>query len=143
MNRKHLKRGAIATGLLIGAFALTSHAEPGERMMKRMAEKLDLTTEQQASIAEIRANYGGNREEMKAKRAEVKALVNSGEVDAAAELAATHARDAVYRRAQMRAELSEILTPEQLTQMEALIEERQSRGKRQHRRGFDDSNTGR
>lgn len=144
MTRKILKRGALATGLLVGAFALTAHAQPGERMIERLSQKLDLTAEQTASLKDIRANYGPNREEAKAKRAEVKALVDNGEVDAAAELAATHAREAVYRRAQMRAEVSQVLTPAQMAEMETLIEQRkEKRERRGHgRRGFEDSSTG-
>ncbi len=139
---KLTKRSALATGVLLGALALTAHAQPGERMFERMSKKLDLTAEQQASVREIRAEYGGNREEALAKRAEIKALVDSGEVDAAAELAATHAREAVYRRAEMRNALSQVLTPEQLAEMEALTEQRMEQGRRGRQRGGRDNTTG-
>ena len=141
MTRTKTAVTALTTGLLVSAFALAAHAGPGERI----ARKLGLTEDQQASVEQIRETYRPNRDEVRAKRSDVRALVENGEVDAAAELAATHAREAVYRRAQMRAELSEVLTPEQMAELESLMEQRmnnRSRAGRGQRSQAQDSDFG-
>lgn len=83
-----------------------------------LGEALGLTEAQQENMAALRAEFVPSRGERDAQREEVVALANSGDVDGAAALAATQASDAVYQRAEMQRRLAEILTPEQLAQLE-------------------------
>lgn len=119
----------IAAAVLISAAALSAHADRGDHF----ARALDLTEAQQESMREIRETYGVNREQRQANKAEIQALVESGNVDAAADMAAKLASESVYRRAEMRQRMSEILTPEQMEQLEAMRSKRQTRGNRARR----------
>ena len=116
----------VAIGILSGAFVASAGAHPADRL----AEQLALSETQQQSLASLRAEYAPLRETAQAQRKEVIALVKSGDVDGAAALAAEQARDRVYQRAEMRRRMAEILTPEQLAQMEEL---RSSRPDREHK----------
>ena len=117
-----------AVSILAVAFVASAGAHPGDRF----AEKLGLSELQQQSLATLRAEYAPLREAAREQRKEVMALVESGDVDGAAALAADQARDRVYQRAEMQRRMAEILTPEQLAQMEEL---RSSRPDRFHRKG--------
>lgn len=116
----------MAIGILAVAFVASADAHPGDRL----TEKLGLSESQQQSLETLRAEYAPLREGEQAKREEVMALVKSGDVDGAAALAADQARDRVYQLAEMQRRMAEILTPEQLAQMEEL---RMSRPDREHK----------
>ena len=110
----------LAIGLVSGLLASSVGAHPGDRITKQ----LDLTEAQRQSLAEIRAELRTSRESAQTRREQVVALVKGGNVDGAAALAAEQARERVYRRAEMRRRVSEVLTAEQLKEMEALRMER-------------------
>ena len=106
----------LGIGILVAGLAVAASAHPFDRV----GEELGLTDVQQESVAALRAEFSSARETIHGQREEVIALVNSGNVDAAADLAARQARERVYQRAEMRRRLAEILTPEQLVQMDEL-----------------------
>ncbi|MEM6638412.1 MAG: Spy/CpxP family protein refolding chaperone [Pseudomonadota bacterium] len=135
MTSTHFNPRTVLISVFLTAWAAGAHAEPGQRNFDRLAKKLNLTTEQQASVEQIRAAYTPDRDARQAQREEVKALVESGNADAAADLAASHAREAVLRRAQMRNELSQVLTEDQMQQLDAMMEKRRDRSGKQRRRG--------
>ena len=106
----------LAIGFLSAVFAVSTGAHP----MERIAERLGLSEAQQQSLTSLRAEFATARDAAQDQREEVIALVKSGNVDAAADLAAIQARDRVYQRAEMRRRMAEILSPEQLAQMEEI-----------------------
>ena len=116
----------VAIGIISGAFVASAVAHPGDRL----AQQLGLNEAQQQSLATLRTEYAPLKEVAQAQRKEVMALVKSGDVDGAAALAADQARDRVYQRAEMQRRMAEILTPEQLAQMEEI---RSSRPDREHK----------
>ena len=109
---------SIVLVVLIGMLTSAVAQSVDVHRTERLARELALTEAQQEGLAALRAEYAPTREAFDTSREEVIALVKSGSVDAAAELAASHARDRVYRRAEMHRRLAEILTPEQLAQMD-------------------------
>ena len=125
----------VAIGVFAGAFVASVSAHPGDRL----AEHLGLSETQQQNLATLRTEFAPLREAAKTQREEVIALVKSGDVDGAAALAADQARDHVYQRAEIQRRMAEILTPEQLAQMEELRSSRPDRknkgrsGGRRHR----------
>ena len=119
-------------GVAMSGFALQSAAEPPRRI-ERLAHQLDLTEAQQTALADLREEFRGARSGMRESRNEVGELIKSGQSDAAADLAAQAARDRVYRSAERRSRLAEILTPEQLAQMDELQSDRRGRGHRSRR----------
>ncbi|MBK6598080.1 MAG: Spy/CpxP family protein refolding chaperone [Proteobacteria bacterium] len=118
----------VAIAIISGAFVASAVAHPGDRL----AEQLGLSEAQQQSLASLRAEYAPRREVAQAQREQVLALVESGDVDGAAALAADQARDHVYQRAEMQRLMAESLTPEQLEKMEEI---RSSRPDRKHKGG--------
>lgn len=116
----------VATGILFSALVTPAVAHPGDRL----TQQLGLSEAQQQSVAALRAEYAPLRKAAQAKREEVATLIKSGDVDGAATLAANQARDRVFQRVEMRRRMAEILTPEQLAQMEEI---RSSRPNREHK----------
>ncbi len=110
---------------LSASFAFSAGAQP----MHRMAEKLGLTEEQQQSLAELREQQRASREDQRAQREAISEANKSGDVDSAADLAASQARDRVYQQAEMRQQLEAILTPDQLVQWDEM-QDRRSQGHR-------------
>lgn len=121
----------MATAILSGAFTTSVSAHPGDRL----ADQLGLSDTQQQNLASLRAEYAPLRETSQAQREEAIALVKSGDVDGAAALAADQARDRVYQLAEMQWRMAEILTPEQLAQMEEIRSSRPDRFEKKGRRG--------
>lgn len=119
---------ALGIGIVGVWFAVAASAHPFDHI----SEELELTEAQQESMAALREEFASTRKTFHSQKEEVVALVSSGNVDAAADLAANQARERVYQRAEMRRRLAEILTPEQLVQMDELRSsgKRFSRGRR-------------
>ena len=111
----------IVMGMLV-VLALQSAADPTPA--HRLTQALDLTSEQQESVAAVFEARKSTRMATKEQFDEVRSLIAAGEVEAAADLAAQQARERVYSMAELRSELVEILTPEQLEQLDTLRAER-------------------
>ena len=122
---------SIVIGILTGAFAVSVNASPPDRL----AERLGLTDAQEESLTSLREEYAPIRDLLQAQREELIAMVKAGNVDAAAELASSQARERVYQRAEMQRRLAEILTPEQLSKMEDIRSGRPNRHMKGRRRG--------
>ena len=105
-----------------GPFGVGFHSQ-----MNRMIEKLDLTGEQAVEVEKLMSEQSGQRGSMIQGVSEIHKLIDQGYVDQAAEQAANSARDRVYKMAETKRRLSEILTPEQLAKMEELKQRRKER----------------
>jgi len=117
---------AVVFSLALGALA-PAFAE--HRGFDRMANKLGLSDEQVTAIQELQSDRGDQRESRRELREEIKQLIESDQVDAAATLAGEAASERIYRLAEKRAAMAGILTAEQLAQWDAM---KQKRGKRGH-----------
>lgn len=111
----------------------------------RLAEALDLTEEQQAVFASFKEDMDDAREEVKeaseALRDAVKADAQDGEIDVRGLKKLVDAkieaqRDLAYLRIDHLSELAEILTPEQLAELQEMREERGERGPGHHGKGY-------
>ena len=122
---------SIAFGLLTVAVATSASASPSDRL----AERLGLTEAQESSLTSLREEYAPSRDSAQAQREEIIAMVKAGNVDAAAELASSQARERVYQRAEMQRRMSEILTPDQMSEMETIRSSRSNRHIKGRRRG--------
>jgi Spy/CpxP family protein refolding chaperone len=103
----------------------------GEKFMNRMADRLQLTTEQRSSVQAVlqksqpqRANL---KEKMQANRKALKELARSGNSDSSqiAELAQERGQlvaDMIVQRSKVRGEIREILTDAQREQLDQMRE---------------------
>ena len=103
--------------LVMGSFcaALTMQTNAGP---PPFIEEMGLSQDQQAQLSEFHDQLRDQRKAMLEQRREFEALIKSGRVDAAADLAAQNARERTYKIAERRAQLAEILTPEQIEKLE-------------------------
>ncbi len=144
MNRKLWKvlPGTVLAGMMLASAASWSGAHPrgpegGEgRMPGHVFEQLDLEAEQREQIKTLAES---SREESKADHQrrweieealrEMRADFNADEAHALAdELGAISARSA-YRMAQTQSAIFQVLTPEQRTELDQLIEQHKERRK--------------
>ncbi len=121
----------VVIGVLASAHGLQASAE--DHRLERMTRKLDLTTEQVEAIQNLNEQISINRPKRGESRKEVVALIDEGQVDAAANLAAENARTRTFQRAERRAGMVEILTPDQFEEWTER-KERRDRGGREHGR---------
>lgn len=117
-----------------------AQAFEGVRAMKQ----LDLTDEQKAQIKELSAQRKTASVDFRTQQQEIRDLVEAGDVNAAAEVAATQARTRVTNMAEQKMAFEAILTAEQLEQLKTQQAERQLKReqrieKRQSRRDSSDS----
>jgi Spy/CpxP family protein refolding chaperone len=115
--------------------------EPGERHMERVLERLDLTEEQRAELEQklpqFRETIQPSMERLREARASMNDLIHAEQLDegairqAAAEVAEIEA-DVAVARAQHFQEMRQILTPEQLEELQQM---RKQRGERRGPRG--------
>ena len=125
----NLKYNQIAAGLIIGLLlgtllgasplrwkirSLWDHRTPQERILGRISSRLDLSSEQKTKVAAI----------LEAKRVKIDALFAEGRSKFQAV------------RMETRAEIRNILTPEQIKKFEVLEAEMDARFNRQKRRHF-------
>ncbi|MBX2847569.1 MAG: hypothetical protein KTR16_04565 [Acidiferrobacterales bacterium] len=87
--------------------------------------QLDLSEDQKNQIKAQFQQRKENSLDTLNQRKEVLSLIEAGDVDSAAEIAATRARTRVANIAEKKIALEAILSPEQLDQLNALIAERQ------------------
>lgn len=88
-------------------------------------KQLDLSDEQKAQIKDL---FGQRKElaaEAQTQRSEIRSLIEAGDINAAAEIAATQARARVTNISEKKLAVESILTPEQLTELNTLQAERQ------------------
>jgi len=141
-SKRILKRGAVASAaaLLLMAGAATAEDYGGKRHggmrfnLERMADKLDLSDSQVTQIQQLIETNRPEKGSRKAHKAQMKELIEQGNVDQAAELAAEAARQRVYSRTNFKNGLSQILTAEQLAKMEEFKERRKERRERRKER---------
>ena len=141
-SKLNLKRGALASAvaLMLIAGAATAKDHGGKRHggmgfnLERMADKLELSESQVTQIQQLIDTTRPEKGSMKARKAQMKELIEQGNVDQAAELAAEAARQRVYNRTNFKNGLSQILTAEQLAQMEEFKERRKERRERRKER---------
>ena len=122
----------ITVGVFANVIALQS-ATADDRRLERMAHRLELNSEQVEAIRSLNEYAGVSKVDRRAMRLEVQSLIEAGQVDAAADLAASNARESTYSRAERRTAMSEILTPEQFEKWSA-TRERRSHGHRRNGR---------
>ncbi|MFU8763346.1 MAG: Spy/CpxP family protein refolding chaperone [Haliea sp.] len=140
------RAGALALVLATAAVAGPVSAWPGEegrseRMLGKMSSHLDLSAEQQASVAglmaEARAAGAADRERMREIKTQMRAQANSADAGAnqalADELGAITARSA-YRMTETRAAVRALLSEEQRSKLEAMEAQRDEHG-RKHGKG--------
>ncbi|SDJ58249.1 Spy/CpxP family protein refolding chaperone [Microbulbifer yueqingensis] len=134
----------VASALAIPGFAMADHhghhGDKGphhERMLERMAEKLELTEEQKA---QIKANHEANRaehrklrEEMHKVREEVSEALDSGADQATLDELASRLGalqiEKMRQRREMHEQLKAVLTDEQKAKLEQMHSERKDRWK--------------
>ena len=102
--------------LMMGVLSAATSAHPFEHI----TDELDLTEAQELDLSSLRAEFVPVKDTANAQREGVMELVNSGDIDAAADMAANQARERVYQRAEIQRRLAEILTPEQFSQMQEI-----------------------
>jgi len=111
--------------------------ESGDRMIKRMSKRLDLSEEQQTSLADLfksRAEqHTSMRDKTRSLHDTLRGLDSSSEtyakdLQSAKELAASLAVEKIDERASMRTDIAKILTPEQLAKFEDGMKQRGERG---------------
>lgn len=143
MNRLNRTRlvAAVLAGTLVGATAMTgayARAQDGERMVNRMAERLELSEEQVAGVRAVIDRHTDARRElsdrMRQRQADVRALTEGESLDeealrAAADAQADVMADRIVLRATVRSEIRAVLDPEQREAFDAMQSERRgSRG---------------
>lgn len=156
MNRiaKRATLGAVSAGLVAMSFALASWAAPHdghrpdfkpERMIERMADKLDLSAEQRSAATEIvtetsEATRAG-REELRSLREQLHAMRGAFDEQAARQISdeiGAVTADMIYRRTSSHAAIYALLSPEQREEFDEMTEKRRKDGKgprRHHRFG--------
>lgn len=140
------RAGALALVLAAAAVAGPVSAWPGEegrseRMLGKMSSHLDLSAEQQASVAGLMAAArdagAADRERMREVKTQLRAQANSADAGAnqalADELGAITARSA-YRMTETRAAVQALLSEEQRSRLEAMEAQRGEHG-RKHGKG--------
>lgn len=141
-----LRAGALALVLAAAAVAGPVSAWSGEqgrseRMLGKMSSHLDLSAEQQASVAglmaEAREAGAADRERMREIKMQLRAQANSADAGAnqalADELGAITARSA-YRMTETRTAMQALLSEEQRSKLEAMEAQRGEHG-RKHGKG--------
>lgn len=134
-----LTLGGLGTAVASGKFGHGSDGMMGGRMLDRMAEKLDLTAEQQSQAEDIMV---GNFKEMRENKRAIKDLrtelhkldptaadYKQKSEQLAADIAAATEK-MVLMRSEQRQAFNEILTDEQRTELAALKDKWQERGHR-------------
>ena len=105
--------------------------------LERLAERLDLTDEQRAQVKGIIENSQQQmlalREEMRANRDEIKALIRQDGYDERAVRRVAndqgdHLAELIMLRTRQRAEIADVLTDTQLAQLDAMRERKHGRG---------------
>jgi Spy/CpxP family protein refolding chaperone len=123
--------------------------EPGERHMERVLEQLDLTEEQRAELEQklpqFRETIQPSMERLREARSGLTDLIHADQLDevairqAAAEMAEIEG-DVAVARARHYQELRQILTPEQLEELQQMRRQmdqrRGPRGRRPHGGGY-------
>lgn len=136
LSKQNMKRSAltiaIALTLMTGAAVAKGSGHKGgghNSPIERMIEKLDLTDAQVIQVEELMGDRPNKRE----SRAQIKELMDQGNVDQAAEQAANAARERVYQKAKFKSGLEQILTTEQLAKMEQNELRKKKREERRNR----------
>ncbi|MEQ9462388.1 MAG: Spy/CpxP family protein refolding chaperone [Haliea sp.] len=141
--RSAIRTSALVLALATAAVAAPASAWPGEGgpgpMAGRMIQHLDLTAEQQASVAEIMARSreagAADHERMREIKTQLRAQSDSFDAGAtqalADELGQITARS-TYRMTETRAAVNALLNEEQREKLEAL---EAKRGERKHGKG--------
>lgn len=110
-----------------------SDADGKNRTSNRIIKKLDLSDDQAVQVTALFADRK-NRSTTRQERAEqMRALIEAGNVDQAADMAANNAREKVLNRAVIQESLKAILTEEQLVELAESQNGRKGRGNRRSR----------
>lgn len=91
----------------------------------RAMKQLDLTDIQKEQLKELYSQRKEGVSTGRSQRNEIRNLINLGDVNNAAEIAATQARERVANIAETKQAVAAILTAEQLTELNTLQAERQ------------------
>jgi len=113
----------LAASVLI--FSTAASARPSHE--NYFVEQLGLSEEQATAVKELRQEKRSTMKDSREEREQVKTLIEAGDTEAAAELAAELAKKHVYSKAEFRSKLSTILTTEQMEAFDAMPKKR--RGK--------------
>ncbi len=151
MKRKILLVTLLSAGLIAAGGTALAHKGGGwrggegprmERMMERMAERLELDEEQRASIQAIieqnRPAMQEHRRAMRENRQALHELMRGGTADeptvrSLAEAQGDLTAEMIVERALMMQSIREVLTPEQQARAERMMERRMGR---HHGRGW-------
>lgn len=90
-------------------------------------KQLDLSEEQQSQLKELTSQRKEVAIEARSQRNQIQDLIESGDVNGAAEIAASQARERVSKMADKKMAIEAILTPEQLQQLSDLKAQRQAK----------------
>ncbi len=104
----------------------------------KMFDSLDLTEEQEAALNALHKEKRASFHDRRAHHDDIQQLIEEGQVEAAADLAAENARQHIRSRAEFQSKLAEILTPEQMEQFKAEKGERHKHHKKMFRKKMSD-----
>lgn len=121
------KAGAVT--LLLGAFSASVLANG---KMDRVVKLLELTPDQTASLQAFHAEHKEKKAARKNNRKEVKALLDAGDVDGAAALAAEQASARVYNMAKAKQALAKFLSDEQIEKLHQIKKRRMKNKAQKH-----------
>lgn len=111
----------------------------GERMLKRMSKKLDLTDEQKVAVGKLMEEKRDQKVASKDKMVELHKAIRdldptadnyTQQLNKAKQTAADMAMQRVDSKASMKAEMQKILTGEQLAKLDEMMEKMEKRHKR-------------
>ena len=96
----------------------------------RTLRQLELTEEQSALVRELLTAQRETAQDLRERSREVSELIEAGNVDQAAEIAASIARERVTNTVTNKQNFQALLTSEQLTALESMKDEASERGGR-------------
>ncbi|KEA63572.1 hypothetical protein ADIMK_2351 [Marinobacterium lacunae] len=131
--RKLLIGGVVATLLTASAIGFAAANEKGEYRQERFAQALNLTEEQQAQMKQLWEQHREERQGMRGERQGYMGAMRSldpnsetfqADVDKLIADAQARVAERIQDHAEMKQEMSKILTPEQQAKMQEMMAQR-------------------
>ncbi|XOV84915.1 MAG: hypothetical protein ACFHXK_07270 [bacterium] len=121
----NMRNSRLALIVLLTVFMSTvSHAGPPAqtRHFGKALMSLDLTDDQRQALTGLRAQFLQRAQDAGSTWRDVRTMLEAGDVDAAADVAAQAARKHIYFLYERKTVLASILTPEQMAVLEDTVE---------------------
>ncbi|MEW6998223.1 hypothetical protein AADZ86_11005 [Colwelliaceae bacterium BS250] len=129
MNTLLKKMTAISLLSLLAISSSYAMAKP-QKDVDNLAQRLELDEAQTIKFKEIMSAQKTERAAMQADKKQVAKLLEDGDIDGAADKAAELARAGVYKIAEFKAQLSTVLTAQQLQQLQDIKNHKMDRMQR-------------